>query len=301
MWKVFKRQFPLLDLQRQWPHGMFENANSWSYGKDNVCIIWGILLSDDGRFAIEMLKYWGDLRKFIDEKMLQNNNQSPPFTKEVAKLIMWDIAKGMRNLHRDEILHRDLKAANVLIDNSFRLLRGNIFDAHKKNFACRVADFECSIGVKGTGFWRAPEILLALRRNEKLQLPLPLDTFTKMADVYSYAMTCYEALTGGKPFEGHPQSDYSWVLDGNRPKLPNYIDASTQAFLAQCWHDDPSQRPTFESIEQQLEFWTSVKTCLVCCKAGRTISFQFSRNISCMLLGRHSSYKLEFQNTWALA
>jgi hypothetical protein len=62
--------------------------------KDNFCIIWGILLLDDGRFAIEMLKYWGDLRKFIDEKMQQNNNQSPPFTKEVAKLIIWDICKG---------------------------------------------------------------------------------------------------------------------------------------------------------------------------------------------------------------
>ncbi len=152
VWKVFKRQFPLLDLQRQWPHGMFENANLWSYGKDNARIIWGILLLDDGRFAIEMLKYWSDLRKFIDEKMQQNNNQNPPFTKEVAKLIMWDIAKGMRNLHRDEILHRDLKAANVLIDNSFRLLRGNIFDAHKNNFACRVADFECSVGGQGHGF-----------------------------------------------------------------------------------------------------------------------------------------------------
>ncbi len=149
-------------------------------------------------------------------------------------------------------------------------------------------------GLKGTGFWRAPEILLALRRNEKLQLPLPLDTFTKMADVYSYGMTCYEVLTGGKPFEGHPQSDNSWVLGGNRPKLPNYIDPSTQALLAQCWHDDPSQRPTFESIEKQLEPWTSVKTWMVGCKAGRTISFQVSRNISCMLLGRHSSYELEF-------
>jgi serine/threonine protein kinase len=115
-----------------------------------------------------------------------------------------------------------------------------------------------------------------------------------MADVYSYGMTCYEVLTGGKPFEGHPQSDYSWVLGGNRPKLPNYSDPSTQALLAQCWHDDPSQRPTFESIEKQLEPWTSVKTWMVGCKAGRTISFQVSRNISCMLLGRHSSYELEF-------
>jgi hypothetical protein len=45
------------------------------------------------------------------------------------------------------------------------------------------------------------------------------NTFTKMADVYSYAMTCYEVLRGCILFEGHPRSDYSRVLSGKRPKM----------------------------------------------------------------------------------
>jgi serine/threonine protein kinase len=105
---------------------------------------------------------------------------------------MWEIARGMRNLHRDKILHQDLKSCNILIDN-----RGIINDAllhaetDNKFFFCEVADFECSIGVVGTGFWRAPEILLAVQNGNNRS-----NTFTNMADVYSYAMTCYEVLTG---------------------------------------------------------------------------------------------------------
>jgi serine/threonine protein kinase len=118
-------------------------------------------------------------------EMQQNNNQGPPFTKRMATLIMWEIARGMPNLHRDKILHRHLKSCNILIDNCGIVHQ----ETHKKFFFCEVADFECSIGVMGTGFWQAPEILLAIQNGN-----ITSNTLTKMADVYSYAMTCYEVL-----------------------------------------------------------------------------------------------------------
>lgn len=67
------------------------------------------------------------------------------------------------------------------------------------------------------------------------------NTFTKMADVYSYAMTCYEVLRGCIPFEGHPRSDYSRVLSGKKPKMLDYIQPLTGALLAQCWHPNNLQ------------------------------------------------------------
>lgn len=60
---------------------------------------------------------------------------------------MYKIAEGMDWLHRHNIVHRDLKAANVL------------HTMNERGQACYVADYECSLGVVGTGFWRAPEIL----------------------------------------------------------------------------------------------------------------------------------------------
>ncbi len=58
---------------------------------------------------------------------------------------------------------------------------------------------------------------------------------------------------GHIPFEGHPRSNYSGVLSGKKPELSDYIGLSTQALLAQCWHPDPLKRPTFKSIQKQLE------------------------------------------------
>jgi serine/threonine protein kinase len=68
----------------------------------------------------------------------------------------------------------------------------------------RVADCECSVGVVGTRFWRAPEILLGIK-NRDIQPYL----FTKEPDVYSYAMTCYEISTGRIPFEELRTTEYS--------------------------------------------------------------------------------------------
>jgi serine/threonine protein kinase len=100
----------------------------------------------------------------------------------------------------------------------------------------------------GTGFWQACEILLALQNGN-----ITFNIFTKMVDLYSYAMTCYKVLTGHIPFEGHPRSNYSGVLSGKKPELSDYIALSTQALPAQCWHPDPLKRPTFKSIQKQLE------------------------------------------------
>jgi serine/threonine protein kinase len=103
--------------------------------------------------------------------MQQNNNQGPPFTKRHV-----GNARGMPNLHRDKILHQDLKSCNILIDNWGIVQK----ETHKKFFFCEVPDF---------GFWQAPEILLAIQNGN-----ITSNTFMKMADVYSYAMTCYEVL-----------------------------------------------------------------------------------------------------------
>ena len=73
--------------------------------------------------------------------MLEHGYGHGPFQEEDAEWHMYSIALGMDWLHNHNIVHRDLKASNVLVSE---------YEVGK--YTCYVADFECSVGVVGTGF-----------------------------------------------------------------------------------------------------------------------------------------------------
>lgn len=81
----------------------------------------------------------------------------------------------------------------------------------------KTADFEMG-GAAGTGFWRSPEVLRAVKDGVRPIL-------TRETDVYGFAMVCYEILTGFFPLQGYRLSDYEIVLSGQRPQLPNNLTA----------------------------------------------------------------------------
>lgn len=200
----------------------------------------------------------GDLRTLIDDRMKQHNNQGPPFSIMFATRIMHEIALGMQHLHDHGILHRDLKAANVLVTNAFGEFPTEV---NTELMDIKVADFECSMLVKGTGFYRAPEILKQLRVQSRLRGQERIDFrlhFTEEADVYSYGMTCYEVLTGGTPLldDGIGLGSYEAVYEkGVKPTLPDYgidnvnrIDDWLRDLIVSCWDLESSRRPNFRKI-----------------------------------------------------
>ena len=242
--KVMKEGFRLRDLEKQWPLGMLQNQTIGAYLNGNSCAIYGATLLKNGRFAFWMNKYWGDLRKLIDMRMQLNHNQCPPFTSKDVEYIVKSIASGMERLHADKIVHRDLKASNVLIS-----FNGDKVDPEQLNFEyVHVADFECSVGVVGTGYWRAPEILQAVQ-----QCDIKPKLFTEKSDVYAFGMTCYEVLTGCIPFEELGGRCYNIVFEGRRPLLLEFIDPLWKKLLNRCWHGNPLQRPSFKQIRRYLK------------------------------------------------
>jgi serine/threonine protein kinase len=244
--KVFKKGTWLRQLKSQWPQGMLqhkvEELENWESPTPKrirmyICNVYLGTLLWDGRFAFVMVKESIDLRSLIDGIMARTvGERGTPFSKEEGEEIMFDIAIGMGWLLSRNIVHRDLKASNVLVKAT---------DGH---FSCYVADYECSIGVIGTGFFRAPEILEACKdrsvgKREEL--------FTKASDVYSYGMTCYEVLTGRLPFhdhDHHPQNDYDLVINGGHPMVPDYVDDWVHGLLNKCWQSNPGARPSFDDI-----------------------------------------------------
>lgn len=207
--KVMKGDNPLEDFQRQWPVGMLCNASRDRVKGPLMWILGGTMIHN--RFAFVMLKQWGDLRKLIDERMQLNANLCPPdFGVDFLIEVLLCIARDMDALHtKYDILHRDLKASNILLWSL-----GEGLPCDNPHVKANVVDYECSMGVVGSRFWRAPEILQQL----KDRVPSSKIAFTKAADVYSYGMICYELLTGRIPFEEHSGRNFNVVLKGHTLK-----------------------------------------------------------------------------------
>ncbi|GLC37193.1 hypothetical protein PLESTB_000990000 [Pleodorina starrii] len=159
----------------------------------------------------------------------------PPWPQLLA--ICLGVARGMAWLHRHSILHRDLKSANILLDNG-----GN----------AKIADFglakiyngnrQVLTGGLGTYQWAAPEVLAHQRYSEK-------------ADVYSFGIVLWECLTRKLPYEGMTavQAAIGVVTHGLRPDMPRDTPPDVSELVRACWAAIPEQRPAFTQIEAQLE------------------------------------------------
>jgi len=181
-----------------------------------------------------------------------------PFPYKSTLLIMLQIALRMKNLCEIGIIHRDLKASNIFVSPvdynkdgiaRYQNSRKVEFKEHLAYdwFWVYVGDYESSDCVVGTGFWRPPEVLKALKEDMTATYPTGVD-------VYGFGMVCYELLTGHKPFqcEAVRLTDYDAVLSGRRPKLPDYLSPGMAQLSLKCWHHDPCQRPTWDEIKETL-------------------------------------------------
>ena len=80
----------------------------------------------------------------------------------------------------------------------------------------------------------------------------------KAPDVYSFAMTCYEVVTGAVPLVdeanelGPPQARLR-VIAGLRPTLPSDLKSDLKVLIEECWDGKPEQRPTFSTICTRLQ------------------------------------------------
>ena len=143
-------------------------------------------------------------------------------------------------MHGQNILHRDLKSLNVLLNAHYR--------AKLTDFGLSTVRKESqSVSTKrsdsvGTVPWMAPELF---KRGAK---------YTEKCDMYSYGMVLWELCTHKVPFSDAEDMNVIpvWVGQGEREEIPQGTPEAIEHVIQMCWKASAELRPTAEAIVKML-------------------------------------------------
>ncbi|KAJ0988238.1 hypothetical protein J5N97_006594 [Dioscorea zingiberensis] len=140
-----------------------------------------------------------------------------------AVIIMYtkQILQGLEYLHLNGIIHRDIKGANILVDNKGCIKLAD-FGASKQ--VVKLATMTAAKSMKGTPYWMAPEVILQTGH-----------TFS--ADIWSVGCTVIEMATGKPPWSQQFQEVAALFHIGttkSHPPIPEHLSPEAKDFLLKC-------------------------------------------------------------------
>jgi len=149
------------------------------------------------------------------------------------------VAAGMAHMHQRGVLHRDLKGANVLIDDAGGVKLTDFGIAVKAPDDTQLGGMLTA--ETGTYRWMAPEVICHER-------------YSRSADIFSFGGVLFELLCHEPPFadRSHLQAAVAVGLEDTRPALPDGTPALMRAAVQACWLREPTARPTFAALIETL-------------------------------------------------
>ena len=141
-----------------------------------------------------------------------------------AKIYAAEILLAIASLHKRDIIFRDLKPDNVVID----------FQGH-----CKLTDFGLSKeGIQDTSQARSFCGSLAYMAPEMLKL----SGHGKSVDWYLFGVLLYEMLVGDPPYYSNSEVELINNIQNAALKLPNFLPRSAKSLLSSLLNRNPSQR-----------------------------------------------------------
>ncbi|KAM9506504.1 LOW QUALITY PROTEIN: tyrosine-protein kinase HCK-like [Salvelinus alpinus] len=156
------------------------------------------------------------------------------------------IAEGMAYIEQRNYIHRDLRAANILVS---------------KALVCKIADFGLARIIEDNEYtaregakfpikWTAPEAI-------------NYGSFTIKSDVWSFGILLTEIISYGRtPYPGMTNPEVIRSLErGYRMQRTDSCPKELYDVMLECWKNKPEDRPTFEYLQSVLEdFYTATES-----------------------------------------
>ncbi|PSN69141.1 MAP kinase-like protein [Corynespora cassiicola Philippines] len=167
-----------------------------------------------------------------------------PLGESLIQNFVRQILQGLQYLHSRDIIHRDIKGANILVDNKGSVKISD-FGISKRVEASTILSGSGGgkkgaqrVSLQGSVFWMAPEVVRQT-------------AYTRKADIWSLGCLIVEMFTGSHP---HPnctqlQAIFKIGNSGNAsPTIPENAGDDARAFLSQTFLIDHEQRPSADEL-----------------------------------------------------
>jgi serine/threonine protein kinase len=170
--------------------------------------------------------------------LLRSDVTHPRWWNATRKVItIMGIVLGMEFIHSKNLIHRDLKPTNILLDDDHNVKISDFGSS-------RIYQVDVTLTGAGTPLYMAPEVLEG--------------HYDQKVDVYSFGLILYEICAGNGVFSS-PKNEtsrlklYVDLQKGNPPPIPDSVLPVASTLIAECWAASASKRPSFSQIRKRLQ------------------------------------------------
>jgi len=162
--------------------------------------------------------------------LMELHKRRKAVTEPETRYFMNQILLGVKYLHNQKIIHRDLKLGNIFLNDEMEVKLGDFGLATKESF-----DGERKRTLCGTPNYIAPEVLTKKGHSYEV-------------DIWSIGCILYTLLVGKPPFETQTLKETYKRIRANEYHVPSRVGPQAKNLIRQLLQDDPLKRPGIETI-----------------------------------------------------